>query len=552
MFDSTVGNPSGPAAETRGIIMNLKEVSELRRRFRPEKSAVSRVYGCYVNGSSREIISYLDESLGNMPLEEAEKYLSLLKKSLSGALGKNLIDVVFSTAQVMDSDEHRLLSALRESELKDGEIRETFYRAVIDALDMGDNNYLILLAHDAYDVPHRGKDGEAGPGRSEEVFSYILCSVCPVKNCKMELGYFPGENEFHSCAAGQVVSAPELGFLFPAFDSRAANIYNALFYSRKADQIHQEFLDAVFRTEPPMSAAEQKEAFEEALSGALEEAYNLEVAQAVHGRLLEKIEAHKEDKEAEPLALSAGEIGGILRDCGVAEEKAEAFRSRCGEAFGGAALNPENLIDVKRFDVKTEHAAISIDPAYSYLVETRIIDGRKYLLIPAGMVMGYFIVAAEPAVHVLIKQVEEVSMGSISQAAMKQGLSIGVAVSVGIAMLRVLTGVSILWFLIPGYAVSLGLTFFVPQLFTGVAFDAGGVASGPMTATFLLPFAMGACDEVGGNLMTDAFGLVALVAMTPLVTIQLMGLAGRMRRKLAVEALRAEIAKADDCVLYYD
>ena len=364
--------------------MNQKEVSELRRRFRPEKSAVSRVYGCYVNGSSREIISYLDESLGNMPLEEAEKYLSLLKKSLSGALGKNLIDVVFSTAQVMDSDEHRLLSALRESELKDGEIRETFYRAVIDALDMGDNNYLILLAHDAYDVPHRGKDGEADPGRSEEVFSYILCSVCPVKNCKMELGYFPGENEFHSCAAGQVVSAPELGFLFPAFDDRAANIYNALFYSRKADQIHQEFLDAVFRTEPPMSAAEQKEAFEEALSGALEEAYNLEVAQAVHGQLLEKIEAHKEDKEAEPLALSAGEIGGILRDCGVAEEKAEAFRSRCGEAFGGAALNPENLIDVKRFDVKTEHAAISIDPAYSYLVETRIIDGRKYLLIPAG------------------------------------------------------------------------------------------------------------------------------------------------------------------------
>ena len=380
--------------------MNLKEVSELRRRFRPEKSAVSRVYGCYVNGSSREIISYLDESLGNMPLEEAEKYLSLLKKSLSGALGKNLIDVVFSTAQVMDSDEHRLLSALRESELKDGEIRETFYRAVIDALDMGDNNYLILLAHDAYDVPHRGKDGEADPGRSEEVFSYILCSVCPVKNCKMELGYFPGENEFHSCAAGQVVSAPELGFLFPAFDDRAANIYNALFYSRKADQIHQEFLDAVFRTEPPMSAAEQKEAFEEALSGALEEAYNLEVAQAVHGRLLEKIEAHKEDKEAEPLALSAGEIGGILRDCGVAEEKAEAFRSRCGEAFGGAALNPENLIDAKRFDVKTEHAAISIDPAYSYLVETRVIDGRKYILIPVGEgveVNGLSVGVAPPA-----------------------------------------------------------------------------------------------------------------------------------------------------------
>lgn len=187
------------------------------------------------------------------------------------------------------------------------------------------------------------------------------------------------------------------------------------------------------------------------------------------------------------------------------------------------------------------------------LIGAAIAGGEApFLLIPIGMLMGYFIVAAEPAVHVLIKQVEEVSMGSISQGAMKQGLSIGVALSIGIAMLRVLTGISILWFLIPGYAISLALTFFVPQLFTGVAFDAGGVASGPMTATFLLPFAMGACEEAGGNLMTDAFGLVALVAMTPLVTIQLLGLAGRVKRKLASDALRAELSRVEDCVLYYD
>ena len=143
-------------------------------------------------------------------------------------------------------------------------------------------------------------------------------------------------------------------------------------------------------------------------------------------------------------------------------------------------------------------------------------------------------------------------MGSISQTAMRRGMSIGVAVSVGIAMLRVLTGISILWFLIPGYAISLALTFFVPQLFTGVAFDAGGVASGPMTATFLLPFAMGACEAVGGNLMTDAFGLVTLVAMTPLVAIQLLGLAGRVRKRLADDALKAELARVRDCVVYYD
>ena len=191
-------------------------------------------------------------------------------------------------------------------------------------------------------------------------------------------------------------------------------------------------------------------------------------------------------------------------------------------------------------------------PAGQLIGATVAAGEQPWLLIPIGMVMGYFVVAAEPAVHVLNKQVEEVSMGSISQRAMRRGLSIGVAVSVGIAMLRVLTGVSIMWFLIPGYIFALTLTFFVPQIFTGVAFDSGGVASGPMTATFMLPFAMGACQAVGGNFMTDAFGLVAMVAMTPLVTIQLLGLAGRVRRKLESDALRAELARAEDCILYYD
>ena len=158
---------------------------------------------------------------------------------------------------------------------------------------------------------------------------------------------------------------------------------------------------------------------------------------------------------------------------------------------------------------------------------------RPLLLIPVGMVMGYYIVAAEPAVHVLNKQVEEVSMGSISQRAMRRSLSLGVAFSVGIAMLRVLTGISILWFLVPGYAVSLALTFFVPQIYTGIAFDSGGVASGPMTATFLLPFAQGACEALGGNIVTDAFGVVAMVAMTPLLTIQLLGLVYQRKLKRA-------------------
>lgn len=364
--------------------MNQKELGELRRRFRPEKSAISRIYGCYVN-SNREVISYLDESLGRMPGEESEKYLGLLKKTLSGTLGRNLMDIVFSTEQVMDSDEHRLLSALRESGLKDGEVRQEFYQKVIDTLDMGESNYLILLAHDAYDVPYRGRDGADQADASDAVFQYILCCVCPVKDGKPELGYFPGENEFHSCTAGQVVSQPELGFLFPAFDDRAANIYNALFYSRNAGEIHHEFIDAIFHTEAPMSAAEQKEAFESALCGGLEEACSLEVIQAVHEQLSERIDEHKESGSTEPLALTAKDVGGILRRCGVDEERVESFQAQCGQSFGeSAALNPANLIDSKKFEIRTSQVLISVDPAYSYVVESRLIDGKRYLLIPAG------------------------------------------------------------------------------------------------------------------------------------------------------------------------
>ena len=270
--------------------MNLKEVSELRRRFRMDRNAISRIYGCFVN-SSREIVSYIDESMGILPQDEAEKYLNLLKKTLSGKLGKNLIDIIFSTEQVADSDEHRLLMALRDSQLKDGDIREEFYQKIINSLDLGDSNYLILLAHDTYDVPHKNKNDEMDADTSDAVFSYVVCCVCPVKERKAELGFFPGDNEFHSCA-GQIVAAPELGFVFPAFDDRAANIYNALFYSRKADEIHQEVIDSVFHTTAPMSAAEQKEAFQNALSEALGDACNMELVQSIHDRLRDQIEQH--------------------------------------------------------------------------------------------------------------------------------------------------------------------------------------------------------------------------------------------------------------------
>lgn len=175
-------------------------------------------------------------------------------------------------------------------------------------------------------------------------------------------------------------------------------------------------------------------------------------------------------------------------------------------------------------------------PAGNYLGQVIAGLSYRYMIVPIGMVIGYFIVMAEPAVYVLNKQVEELTDGAISGRAMGVSLSVGVSCSVGLAMLRVLTGISILWFLIPGYAIALILSFFVPKIFTAIAFDSGGVASGPMTATFLLPFAMGACLTVGGNLVTDAFGVVAMVAMTPLITIQILGLIYQIQEKRAQRA----------------
>ena len=196
-------------------------------------------------------------------------------------------------------------------------------------------------------------------------------------------------------------------------------------------------------------------------------------------------------------------------------------------------------------------ANVGFMPAGNYLGQVLTGQSYRWVIIPIGMIIGYFIVKAEPAVYVLNKQVEEVTDGAISARAMGMALSAGVSLSVGLAMVRVLTGISILWFLIPGYAVAIGISFVVPKLFTAIAFDAGGVASGPMTATFLLPLAQGACVAVGGNIVTDAFGVVAMVAMTPLITVQLMGLAaqlrtGRRRASRAAEPALAGVAAYAD------
>ena len=363
--------------------MNQKELNEIRRRIKPERNSISHIYGCYVNNSSREIISYIDESLGLMSKEEVEKYLAIMKKTLSGSLGRNLIDLSFATKQVVDSDEHRLLSALRKTELKDAVLREELYKCIIESVDMGEDNYIILMAFDAYDVPHYGKDGNDDDSRGE-VFKYILCCLCPVKTGKVQLGYDASEKRFHNSVINQIVSAPELGFMFPSFDDRSANIYSTLFYSRNIGEIHQDFIDAVFKTRVPMSARQQRDSFSAVLAESGEKTLSYDIVQSVHEQLSDRILVHKESKDPEPLTISSEELGDILETSGLEEERVESFKKSIERQFGeDAELRPANIIDSKKLEICTPEVKVSVDPKFGYLVQTRVIDGRKYILIAA-------------------------------------------------------------------------------------------------------------------------------------------------------------------------
>ena len=229
--------------------MNIKEVAEIRRHIRRDRSNMTAIYGCYVNGS-KEIVSEFRSSTGMMSENEGDKYFGLLRKCLSGTIGKHLIDINFKTSQVMDSPEHKLLMSLRQSGLDDEELRMTFYRKVMETVSL-DDGCLILLGCDTYDVPFK-KDSNGD--ESNEAFQFILCAICPVKLTKATLHYVPEEKLFHDGGITNAVSSPAIGFLFPAFDNRATNIYNALYYTRSVKESQEAFVDSIFHAPIPKPA----------------------------------------------------------------------------------------------------------------------------------------------------------------------------------------------------------------------------------------------------------------------------------------------------------
>lgn len=362
--------------------MNRKEISEIRRRFNMDKNAISCIRGCYVN-EKREIVSMFNRPLMSFPQEEAEKYLALFRRTLTGIPGKNLVEMTFRPDQVMDGEEHRLLSALRNTALKVEEGVQTFYQKVIDSLEL-ESNYLILMTHDAYDIPFRGKDDLKVDDASEEVFNYILCCVCPVKLSKPALSYDAHDNEFHDRELDWVVAAPELGFMFPSFDDRAANIYSALYFTRDTETMHDDFISAVFNTDSPMPAATQKETFQAILEDAIGEDLSYEVVQSVHEQIRDKIEEQKNDKEVTAPVVTKREVKSMLESCGVSEEHMAAFDEKYDAEFGEVVdLRAQNIVDERKFELRTPDVVIQVNPERSDLVETRVIDGFKYIMIRA-------------------------------------------------------------------------------------------------------------------------------------------------------------------------
>lgn len=362
--------------------MNAREVREIRRHIRQDRSNMTAIYGCYVN-ENKEIISEFRRSTGMMSENEGEKYFTLLKKTLSGTIGKNLIDICFQTTQVVDSTEHKLLMSLRSTGLEDESVRREFYQKAIQSISLKDN-FLILLGCDSYDVPFKSKDEFDDSGKSDETFKFLLCAVCPVKQTKPNLHYVPEEMQFHDGGITNVVSAPELGFLFPAFDNRSTNIYNALYYTHSPKQSHEAFVDSIFHTKIPKPAFQQKQSFEAILGDALDKECSFDVVQALHDELVQRIDLHKESRVPEPLLVNKEVIKEVLSANGISDAHIAKFSVDYDETFGfEAELHPKNIIDEKRLEIKTPDVIIKVAPDRGDLIQTRIIGGTKYILVNA-------------------------------------------------------------------------------------------------------------------------------------------------------------------------
>jgi hypothetical protein len=358
--------------------MNKKEVLEIRRQFTPENCAVTRICGCYVD-HEKEKKAELKKAFLSLPEEEAFKYFDIFKHTLSGTLGKNLINMEFPLDQELNGGTQEFLLKLRDSKLEDDMLIEEFYDKVIENYIYAENYYIILI-HAVYDIPGRSSDGLEMFDASDTVYEHILCSICPVNLTKAGLTYNAETNNIEDRIRDWIVEVPAKGFLFPAFQDRASNVHSILYYTKKPEDLQPELITNVLGSTIPLTAGDQKTTFQAIISDTLGEDCGYEVIRSIHDNLNEMLEEAKE--EPEPLELSKPDVKRLLTRSGVSLEKLESFDEEFEMAVGEKkTLLASNIANVKTFQIETPDVVVKVNPERSDLVETRMIDGRRCLVI---------------------------------------------------------------------------------------------------------------------------------------------------------------------------
>lgn len=359
-------------------VMNKKEILEIRRQFTPENCAITRICGCYVD-HEKEKKSELKKAFLSLPEEEAFKYFDIFRHTLSGTLGKNMINMEFPLEQELSGGTQEFLLKLRDSRLEDDLLVEEFYNKVIESYDYPENYYIILI-HAVYDVPGKASDGEEMFDASDTVYEHLMCSICPVNLSKAGLSYNAHTNNIEDRIRDWVVDMPVKGFLFPAFTDRASNVHQVLYYSKKPEELSPDFISNVLGSEIPLSAGDQKTSFQAIVSDTLGTSCDYETIRNIHDNLNEMLEEAKEAPE--PLELSRPDIKRLLERSGASEEQMSAFDREFEDVMGEQkTVLASNIASTRTFQIETPDVIVKVNPERSDLVETREIDGRRCLVI---------------------------------------------------------------------------------------------------------------------------------------------------------------------------
>lgn len=359
--------------------MNKKEVLEIKKQFSPANCAITRICGCYVDHEKNKKFLSKNAFL-SLPEEEAFKYFDIFKHTLGGTVGKNLLNLDFPLDQEQPDGTQYFLLKLRDSKLQDDELLDTFYDKVIENYEYAENYYIILI-HAVYDVPGKSLDGMEMFDASDSVYEHIMMSICPVKLSKAGLSYNPDTNNIEDRSRDWLVEGPMNGLLFPAFHDRNSDIHSALFFTKKAEEIHPEFIDGMLGCGQPMTAEGQKESFHAIVLDSMGDDCDYEVMKNIHESLNEMLEEHKEDPE--PLTLSKPDVKRLLEHSGAKEEHVEIFEKEYENMIGDqTSLLASNIANTKKFHIETPEISIKINSDRADLIETCMIDNRKCIVIP--------------------------------------------------------------------------------------------------------------------------------------------------------------------------